>query len=284
MHPFAQAAGDGLHVAVAAAADRPPLRRVEGEPAVVPQEREDRRAPRSRHVPGRRGPHRAHEGQEEVAREGRGEAALAQERAEGRAAAPVASSRASARAVEARDLGEHAQVARVERPAALGEEAVQPPARVLEAAGAAAHGEAHVRGLPLDPQLRQEAARSGGRCGGCRRESRCPSSTPARRGTGRGCGRGRPAARPSRRARPRGAGKEVSGREAGDPRPDHGDPGAAGRLSHGATTGSRRVFLTKSQLNLFNRPLIRVAVAGGSLEGGWRARRGRRAAADCAYL
>ena len=66
------------------------------------------------------------------------------------------------RAVKAHDLGEHPEVPRVDRPAALSEEAAETLASgVLQAAATAAHGHAHLGGLRGDAQLGEEAKQRG---------------------------------------------------------------------------------------------------------------------------
>ena len=79
--------------------------------------------------------------------------------------------------VEARDAGQHPQVARVHGAVALGEEPVEHRGSSTRAgSGGSPPRRTCPTGVP-PPRARRGAARSRGRCGGCRRGSRCPGPT-----------------------------------------------------------------------------------------------------------
>ncbi len=159
-----QLGGDASDVLVRAAAHRAPLRRAEdAEHAVVLQEREQvagRVVQRDRRIAG---PYGGHERLHEVAHEVRREPAVVEELPKchvGRADRPR--DLALREPVEARDLGEHPEVARLPQVGG-GREQATPPERTspLQAAVVVADRHRHLGGLGRHSELREQAQQHG---------------------------------------------------------------------------------------------------------------------------
>ena len=177
---------------------------------------------------GRRPDGAAH-GQDEMAEEAVRVAAALEEAAQGEVApcAPVAAEEHPGLPVEAGDVGEQAQVRRIQRAATLGEEARGSAARVLEATAPAAHAEGHVARAAADAQLGQKLDEAGVGAVVVDDETAVHAQSPAadRHVVGVGVPAQAGLGLEERHAVP--PGQVVGGREAGDPRSDDAHAQAA---------------------------------------------------------